>query len=90
VSEHGFTQYGRGCRCATCRAAKTAYVKARRSATRELRLAAEQEGLQYIAEGITHGLAGYKEFSCRCLACRLSNAEQSVRWRKRNAEKGAA
>lgn len=90
MSEHGFTRYGRGCRCEVCRAAKADYTRTRREATRQLRLAAEAEGRTYVVEGISHGLSGYKNFNCRCFTCRLSNAEQSARRRNRQPEKGAA
>lgn len=90
MSEHGFSRYGYGCRCEVCRAGKAAYMRKRRAAGRQARLAAETEGRRYVAEGITHGLTGYKEFSCRCLTCRLSNAAQRAKCRNSQAEKGAA
>lgn len=90
MSEHGVRQYSYGCRCEACRAAKSAYVRARRAKAREARLAAEAEGRRHVVEGIKHGIGGYKDFSCRCFTCRLASAESSALYRKRRAEKGAA
>jgi hypothetical protein len=82
--EHGFTRYGYGCRCEVCRAAKAAYMRKRRAAARERRVAAEAaSGSRYVAPGISHGLSGYQDHGCRCFVCRLSNADSSAQHRKR-------
>jgi hypothetical protein len=72
---HGaYNRYRSGCRCAACREAKAAYVRAARATASERRLEARRAGVVYVAEGITHGYAGYQEAACRCETCVAAKA----------------
>ena len=62
VAEHGGSGYSSGCRCEKCKAAHALRQKRYR-----------EKKKQQIAEGvatITHGLAGYTNYACRCQVCR--------------------
>lgn len=84
VAEHGYVRYTRGCRCQVCRAAKAAYVRAKRASAAELRSFAVFWDERYVATGITHGgISGYQDHHCRCDACRLAKAEASERETRR-------
>jgi hypothetical protein len=75
VRTHGYSGYGYGCRCEVCRAAKAAYMAARRRAA-------------YLAdhpvpEGIRHATrSAYEEHGCRCEPCTAAE-RNSTRWRAR-------
>jgi hypothetical protein len=64
---HGtYSRYTNGCRCDQCRAAKAAYMKARRTEA----LATAQRNPFQVARGIKHGTwHGYDEHGCRCDPC---------------------
>ena len=65
--EHGtYTRYSSGCREACCRKAKAEYMRARRSAAREMvRLNPAR-----VVVGVKHGTAyAYDERGCRCGPC---------------------
>lgn len=79
---HGYGRYTLGCRCDVCGEAKTAYTRGRRARARARRDAARAAGLEYIAPGITHGLYGYQAHACRCLTCKLANAQSSAKYRR--------
>jgi hypothetical protein len=60
---HGYGAYTHGCRCRVCKAAKAAYMRARRTAA-------------YIAgpvvvddPNVAHGRSTYEERGCRCTWC---------------------
>jgi hypothetical protein len=80
---HGYGRYTNGCRCAVCRAAKAAYVRAKRASAAELRVWTALFGERYEATGITHGITGYQDHSCRCDLCRLAKAEATERETRR-------
>lgn len=70
IHTHGANGYSRGCRCAECRSGRAEYVRSRRADAAARRIAAKAGGQVYVAAGISHGTAsGYKNASCRCLAC---------------------
>lgn len=77
AAEHGYVRYTRGCRCQVCRAAKATYVRAKRASAREKRLwvALFGDGGRYVATGITHGYAGYQDYSCRCEVCTAARSK---------------
>jgi hypothetical protein len=83
VTTHGYGAYSNGCRCEICREAKAAYMRKLRD--RRHRLRRYVQGLpdagRYVVDGITHGYAGYQEFSCRCRICRAATAERHRRAR---------
>lgn len=84
AAEHGYTRYTRGCRCDECRAAKRAYMRAKRREAAGNRLWAVLCGQRYVATGILHGgISGYQDHHCRCDACRLAKAEVSERETRR-------
>jgi len=87
--EHGYGRYTGGCRCEICSAAKTAYNRARRAQARAMRDAVRAEGREYVAAGITHGLYGYQTHKCRCLICKVANAESSAKYRRVPSSGGA-
>jgi hypothetical protein len=87
---HGYGRYTMGCRCQVCTTAKVAYTKRYRQRSRQLRDAARAQGVEYIAQGIKHGLSGYQAHSCRCPVCKLANADSSMRYRARKALAGGA
>lgn len=63
ITEHGYNAYTYGCRCDTCRAAKRAYMAARRAEART-------HPADRSAEDFTHGTPfGYEERGCRCESC---------------------
>jgi hypothetical protein len=67
---HDYVRYSfGGCRCTTCKAAKAEYVRTRRAAAAELRRQAKAAGQVYVAAGISHGVSGYRDASCRCQVC---------------------
>jgi hypothetical protein len=68
--QHGYTAYAHGCRCRTCRDAKAAYVRDAREQRRRARRLVQQYGTgRNYVDGITHGYAGYQDYSCRCATC---------------------
>lgn len=82
MSAHGYGRYTRGCRCEICRTAKADYMRARRVTSREKRVAAEADGWgDHFVPGITHGIGGYDNFSCRCVSCRAAKREKDKRRR---------
>jgi hypothetical protein len=90
---HGYGPYTRGCRCETCREAKSAYSRRRRAAARALANRVGNglsEGGRHLVSGITHGRFGYEERGCRCDVCLGARAENyRVRYARHQAT-GAA
>lgn len=84
AEEHNYARYSYGgCRCATCKAAKAEYVRTRRAAAAELRRQAVAVGEVYVAAGISHGISGYRDASCRCDVCwRAAKASRVRRGRR--------
>lgn len=85
MTTHGYGRYTLGCRCETCKAAKTERTRMYRQAARLRRDAARAEGREYVAAGITHGLSGYQAHACRCLVCKVANAQASAKYRRKAA-----
>lgn len=91
IHTHGYGGYSRGCRCAECRAAKAAYMRARRAEAAALAVdppswQVDSRG-RYVAYGITHGTAsGYVEHACRCGPCTTARATQQERQRRRRTQ----
>jgi hypothetical protein len=81
--DHGYGRYTMGCRCAVCAAAKTAYTRMRRAQARARRDAARAKGREYVAAVVNHGLYAYQNHSCRCLTCKLANAQASAKYRRK-------
>ena len=79
VAGHGYGRYTNGCRCQVCRAAKAAYVRAKRASAAELRVWCALFGERYEATGITHGITGYQDHHCRCEVCRVAKAVRTAR-----------
>lgn len=76
MSGHGITQYGKGCRCSVCKAAKRKVSQAHRERVK-------QRAQQDPGE-IPHGTAdGYGRWHCRCNDCR------DVYMRNRRAQRAA-
>jgi hypothetical protein len=79
--EHGtHLSYGRGCRCILCTAGQTAHI----TEYKKKRLASGEMPKQ-------HGTAStYKNWGCRCPACRVAGAIENKRareaWKKREAK----
>jgi hypothetical protein len=66
---HGYNRYTAGCRCDICKAAKAAYMKARRDAA--------FLGRSTVPPGVRHGTRStYEEHGCRCDSCRLSQVKR--------------
>jgi hypothetical protein len=88
---HDYVRYSRGgCRCTTCKAAKAEYTRTRRAAAAELRRQAAASGQVYVASGISHGVSGYRDASCRCGVCwRAAKASRVSRGRRIDAMAGA-
>lgn len=82
TAEHGYGRYTMGCRCDVCAAAKVTYTRDRRARARARRDAARAEGREYVAAVVKHGLYAYQNHSCRCLTCKLANAQASAKYRK--------
>jgi hypothetical protein len=77
VEQHDYLAYAGGCRCSVCRRAKAAYMRAKRAAARA---EAERGNPRvYVAEGIKHGTAGYKDHRCRCDVCRAAKSAEHTR-----------
>jgi hypothetical protein len=73
---HGYSPYTHGCRCQVCRDAKAAYMRDKRSRGHKVRRFVESRpgaGRNYV-DGITHGYAGYQDYSCRCEVCRAASS----------------
>jgi len=82
---HGYGPYSTGCRCDICRAAKAAYLRARRAEHREIAAkhtvgstgkrpapgtARAPGATRYLAPIANHGTRfGYEEKGCRCFPC---------------------
>jgi hypothetical protein len=84
MNGHGYNPYAHGCRCEVCRAAKAAYVRAKRAAARErargpLIVKDGPNELRNYVPGIKHGTAGYKDHLCRCEVCTASQAAEDAR-----------
>jgi hypothetical protein len=73
---HGYSGYANGCRCDECRAAKRAYMRHKRARASVRR---RQAGGAFVAEGITHGYAGYTDAHCRCYVCAGAKADMDRR-----------
>lgn len=70
TAPHGYGRYTRGCRCDVCRFAKAAYMRAKRVTGKRKRQLAQANGEGYhFVPGITHGISGYSDSSCRCPEC---------------------
>lgn len=82
TADHGYGRYTTGCRCDVCKAAKRAYGRNRRALARARRDAARAEGREYVAAVVKHGLYAYQNHSCRCLTCKLANAQSSAKYRR--------
>lgn len=67
---HGYGRYTQGCRCDQCRGAKATYMRTKRAEAGQRSRAAKSEGQLYVADGIAHGITGYRDHSCRCAVCR--------------------
>ena len=69
-----YRRYVEGERSDATRAAKRVYMQLRRDAVRARRLAHElsNPGVRYVVPGITHGIGGYTNESCRCRTCNLA------------------
>lgn len=82
TADHGYGPYTRGCRCKTCRAAKAAYMRERRSVAGVPRRQVLRNG-KLAAIGITHGTRyGYEERGCRCSKCCAAHAASDRRLRR--------
>lgn len=72
---HGYVSYTHGCRCEICRVAKAEYQRELREKRHRVRRLVERPsraaGRNYV-DGITHGIGGYQNHSCRCEVCRLA------------------
>lgn len=90
MAEHDYVRYSRGCRCTTCRAAKAAYMRTKRAKAAVAREAAKAAGVTYVAPGIKHSIAGYRESGCRCHPCRRASKASSVHYRRLAALAGGA
>jgi hypothetical protein len=92
ASDHGYLRYSfNRCRCDVCRAGKAEYARNRRAAAAELRKQATAAGQVYIAQGIRHGISGYRDASCRCDVCfRAAKAARVRRERRLAAMAGAS
>lgn len=80
---HGYSAYSNGpCRCETCKAAKSAYMRDRRSeAIRNARPG-------WAADGVTHGTrSAYEEHGCRCGQC-LAAERNGTRWNRPRRKAG--
>jgi hypothetical protein len=71
TTQHGYLAYTYGCRCRTCREAKAAYMRDARERRHRARRLVQQHGAggRNYVDGITHGYAGYQDYSCRCAIC---------------------
>ncbi len=78
---HGtLARYRRGCHCAECTAANTAYVRDQRN-KREARVRA--------GATVPHGTAsGYKNYGCRCEPCRAAGLAARLATRARLTQRG--
>lgn len=65
--EHGIRGYSKGCRCTTCRSAKSDYSKASR--VRRIK--------ETPFEKVPHGTKGYYNYACRCEICKEAASEKS-------------
>lgn len=74
AEQDAYRRYTVGERTDEARAAKRVYMQIRRDAARARRLAHEQAnpGVRYVVAGITHGIGGYTNESCRCRTCNLA------------------
>jgi hypothetical protein len=84
--DHGYSRYADGCRCDVCRAAKAAYMRARRA---EAKANVLQDGPNYVPY-ITHGIGGYTNHLCRCFTCRTAKREQDRRDNARRTQRRRA
>lgn len=71
-AQSGYRLYAKGVSTPETRAAKSAYMATKREQARLRREAWElaNPGVPYVVDGITHGIGGYTNESCRCRTCR--------------------
>lgn len=80
---HNYASYIAGCRCTICRAAKAEYARNYRAAAAARRREAAEAGGVHVAPGISHGISGYRDSSCRCDVCfRAAKASRMRRDRR--------
>ena len=74
---------GRRCRCPRCRIQATVDKWRYRERNADATRTAAQRGEVRIVDGITHGIAGYRNTHCRCEVCRAANKAACVAYRQR-------
>jgi len=86
TANHGYGPYTRGCRCEICCTAKREYQRTFRNnwRARRNRQVALGAGGRNLIDGITHGYAGYTEYSCRCAVCSAAKLAACQRARAAN------
>jgi hypothetical protein len=74
AEQDAYRRYVIGERTDEARAAKRIYMQIRRDAARMRRITFEltNPGARYIVDGITHGIGGYTNESCRCRTCTIA------------------
>jgi hypothetical protein len=80
---HGYIRYTKGCRCGVCREAKAAYMREKRADLARARKhinSRPNHGRNFV-DGITHGYAGYQDYSCRCEVCKAAKVAEDDRRR---------
>ncbi len=71
---HGYGGYtNRRCRCDNCREANRVQRAAARAFWREERTRTREAGFEHVVIGITHGVSGSTNYSCRCDICVNTN-----------------
>lgn len=71
---HGYGGYtNHKCRCDICRNANREQRASARAFWRKERTQMRAAGFEHVVVGITHGISGYTNYSCRCNVCVSTN-----------------
>ena len=71
---HGYSGYtNHRCRCDVCREANRVQRADARAFWRKERDQIRATGFEHVVIGITHGISGYTNYSCRCDVCVATN-----------------